>query len=100
MAVRTPSQGWVVLPALSQPVQVFSSSSATSAALALMVKGQPLWRWSGTAGTATKPFVWAIGGTLSAWQGSPLAIVVLLEDADQQSAAYISQQVLVAAMQP
>jgi cell division protein FtsW (lipid II flippase) len=100
MAVRTPSQGWVVLPALSQPVQVFSSSSATSAALALMVKGQPLWRWSGTAGTATKPFVWAIGGTLPAWQGFPLAIVVLLEDADQQSAAYISQQVLVAAMQP
>jgi cell division protein FtsW (lipid II flippase) len=100
MAVKTPSQGWVVLPPLSQPVQVLSSSSATSAAHALMVKGQPLWQWSGVAGTAGKPFVWAIGGTLPAWQGTPLAIVVLLEDADQQWAAYLTRQVLVAAMQP
>jgi hypothetical protein len=65
-----------------------------------MVKGQPLWRWSGMAGTSDKPFAWAMGGTLPAWQGTPLAIVVLLEDADQQWAAYLTRQVLVAAMQP
>jgi cell division protein FtsW (lipid II flippase) len=100
MAVKIPSQGWVVLPPLSQPVQVLSSRSAEFATQALMVKGQPLWRWSGMAGTSDKPFAWAMGGTLPAWQGTPLAIVVLLEDANQQWAAYITQQVLVAAMQP
>jgi cell division protein FtsW (lipid II flippase) len=100
MAVKTPSQGWVVLSPLSQPVQVLSSSSAASATQVLMVKSQPLWQWSGVAGTANKPFAWAIGGTLPAWQGTPLAIVVLLEDDDQQWAADITQQVLGAAMQP
>jgi cell division protein FtsW (lipid II flippase) len=100
MAVKTPSQGWVVLPPLSQPVKVLSSSSATSATQALMVKGQPLWLWSGLAGTTIKPFAWALAGTLPGWQGTPMAIVVLLEDANQQWAAYIGQQLLVAAMQP
>jgi cell division protein FtsW (lipid II flippase) len=100
MAVKTPTQGWVVLPQLGQPVQVLSPSSADSAIQALMVKGQPLWQWSGVAGTANKPFAWAMGGTLPGWQGTPMAIVVLLEDADQQRATYITQQILVAAMQP
>ena len=100
MAVKTPSQGWVVLPRLGQPVQVLSPISADSAIQALMVKGRPLWQWSGMAGTANRPFAWAMGGTLPGWQGTPMAIVVLLEDADQQRAAFISEQVLVAAMQP
>jgi hypothetical protein len=100
MAVKTPSQGWVVLPPLSQPVKVLSSDLATSATQALSVKGQPLWLWSGLAGTANKPFAWALAGTLPGWQGTPMAIAVLLEDANQQWAAYIGQQLLVAAMQP
>ena len=100
MAVKTPSQGWVVLPPLSQPVQVLSPGTAASTTQALMVKGQPLWQWSGLAGTANKPNAWAVAGTLPNWQGTPMAIVVLLEDANQSWAAYIGQQMLVAAMQP
>jgi len=100
MAVKTPSQGWVVLPPLSQPVQVFSSSAAATATQALMLKGQPLWQWSGMAGQANKPLAWALAGTLPDWQGTPLASVVLLEDTNQQWAAYIGQQLLLAAMQP
>jgi hypothetical protein len=100
MAVKTPAQGWIVLPPLSQPVQVVSSTTAASATQALMLKGQPLWQWSGLAGTSNKPVTWALAGTLPNWRGAPLAVSVLLEDANQQWAAYISQQVLLAAMQP
>ena len=100
MAVKTPSQGWVVLPSLSQPVQVLSASSAASATQARMVKGQPLWQWDGLAGTVNKPIAWALAGTQPNWQATPLAIVVLLEDANQQWAASIGQQLLVAAMRP
>jgi membrane peptidoglycan carboxypeptidase len=100
MAVKTPSQGWVVLPPLSQPVQVFSSNAAASAAQELMMKNQPLWQWSGIAGSANKPFIWALAGTLQNWQGTPLAVVVLLEDTNQQLASFICQQMLLAAMQP
>ena len=100
MAVDTPSQGWVILPPLNQPVQVLSANSAATVTQALMVKGQPLWQWSGLAGTANKPDAWALAGTLPGWQGTPLTAVVLLEDANNQWAAYIGQQMLQAAMQP
>jgi hypothetical protein len=100
IAVDTPTQGWVILPPLNQPVRVLSASSASAVTRALMVKGQPLWQWSGVAGTANKPDAWALAGTLPGWQGTPLAVVVLLEDANNQWAAYIGQQMLLAAMQP
>jgi len=54
MAVDTPAQGWVVLPPLNQTVQVLSANSAAIVTRALVVKGQPLWQWSGLAGTANK----------------------------------------------
>ncbi len=100
MAVKTPSQGWVVLPPLSQPVQVLSSSVAVSATQALMIKGQPLWEWSGLAGQGNKTITWDLAGTLPGGQGMPLAIVVLLEDANQPLAESVGQQLLKAAMQP
>jgi hypothetical protein len=100
MEVKTPSPGWVVLPPLGQPVQVLSSSAAASATQALTVKGQPLWQWSGLAGTSNKPVTWALVGTLPKWRGAPLVIAILLEDANPQWATYIGQQVLQAAMQP
>ena len=100
MAVKTSSQGWVVLPSLSRPETVLSSNAAASATQALLVKGQPLWQWSGLAENSNKPVAWALAGSLPNWRGAPLAVVVLLEDANQQWAAYIGQQLLAAAMQP
>ena len=100
MAVKTPYQGWVILPPLSQSVQVLSSNMAASATQALKVKGQPVWQWSGVAGSGNKPFAWTLAGTLPGWQGNPIAIVVLLEDTNLSQAATIGQQLLAAAMQP
>ena len=100
MAVKTPSQGWVVLPPLNKPIQVLSSDQADSTARALMVKGQPFWQWSGLAGQGNKTVSWALAGTLPGSQGIPMAVVVLLEDGGQQWATYIGQELLVAAKQP
>jgi cell division protein FtsW (lipid II flippase) len=100
MAVKTPSQGWVVLPPLTNPVQALSESAALSAAQALMVKSQPFWQWSGLTGQGEKTVSWALGGTLPDWQGMPMTVVVLLEDPSQQWAAYLAQQLLEEAIQP
>ncbi len=100
MAVKTPAQGWVVLPALSNPVKVLSSGEAESAARSLMVEGLPFWQWSGVAGQGNKIVSWSLAGTLPNSQGIPLSVVVLLEDPNQQWASYIGQQLLVAATQP
>jgi cell division protein FtsW (lipid II flippase) len=100
MAVKIPSQGWVVLPPLSNPVQVLPTDVAASATQTLMVKSRPFWEWSGLAGQGNKTISWYLAGTLPNWQGTPLAIVVLLEDGNQQWAATIGQGLLEAAMQP
>ncbi|MGB8213488.1 MAG: FtsW/RodA/SpoVE family cell cycle protein [Anaerolineales bacterium] len=100
MAVKTPAQGWVILPPLSQPIQALSSGAATSAAQALLVKGLPFWLWSSLGGSGNKTVSWALAGTLPDWKGTPLAVAVLLENADQPGAASIGQQLLVAAIQP
>jgi hypothetical protein len=100
VAVKTPSQVWVVLPPLSEPVQALPSSEAASTAQALMVSDQPFWQWSGSVGEGNEAISWSLGGTLPDWQGTPLAIVVLLEDSNGQWAAYVGQALLEAATQP
>lgn len=100
MAVKTPADGWVVLPALSQPVQALPTNLSDATALAGRIKGQSFWQWSGPAGTTNEPISWALAGTLPDWQGSPLAVVVLLENTDQPLAVSIAETLLTAAIQP
>lgn len=100
MAVDTPLQGWVILPALSPSVTVFPVESVTRTAQALMVSGQPIWQWNGQADQDKRAYTWSLGGTLPDWQGPPLAIAVLLEENNIDRAASISQSMLVAAINP
>ena len=99
ISVKTSSQGWVVLPAISQPVDAIPSARVTEEVRTLTVAGQPFWKWSREAGQGAKTVSWSLGGTSPAWQGTPLAIVVLLEDNDQSWAAYIGQKLLESATQ-
>jgi cell division protein FtsW (lipid II flippase) len=100
MAVDTPTQGWVILPALSESVTVFASASAADAAQGLMVGGQPLWQWNARATQGNQTFSWSLGGTLPKGQGSPLAVVVLLEENNPNWASHIVQSLLEAALHP
>jgi hypothetical protein len=100
MAVDTPIQGWVILPALSKPVIVFPSSNAADAAQVLMVSGQPFWQWNTLVTQANQSFSWSLGGTLPNGQGAPLAVVVLLEENDPNWAGLIGQTLLEAASHP
>jgi len=100
MAVNTPLQGWVILPSLSQSAISFPAANVAKTAQALMVSGQPIWQWNGQADQDKKTYTWSLGGTLPNWQGVPLAIVVLLEENNLDRAAFISQNLLVAAINP
>ncbi|HEX7541754.1 MAG TPA: FtsW/RodA/SpoVE family cell cycle protein [Anaerolineales bacterium] len=100
MAVDAPTQGWVILPALSEPVTVFPSVSAEDTAQALMVSGQPFWQWNARVNQANQILSWSLGGTLPNWQSAPLAVVVLLEENDPGGAGLIGQTLLEAATNP
>jgi cell division protein FtsW (lipid II flippase) len=100
MAVETPTQGWVVLPALGEPVTVFPALITADTVNALMQKGQPFWQWKTSISQESKYFSWCIGGTLPQYQGVPLAVVVLLEENNVNTAGLIAQTLLEIATTP
>lgn len=102
MAIETPAQGWVILPALGQSALCLASPSALS-----LVEQQagPFWSFTGRAeitSTETEDVpqsvAWFIGGTTPGWQGTPLAVVVVLENESRSQSRAIGMAVLEAAV--
>jgi hypothetical protein len=100
IAVDTPTQGWVVLPALGDNVQALPIAGGNQVVSSLMVTGRPFWESISSASSNEKTFTWFLGGTLPDWQGTPLAIVVLLEADNPLLVQSIGRALLTLAVQP
>ncbi|MBN2118097.1 MAG: FtsW/RodA/SpoVE family cell cycle protein [Anaerolineales bacterium] len=100
MAVNTPNEGWVVLPALGTPFEALQAPAADGTAQALRVSGQNYWAHLGYAESEESPVTWFITGTLPNWQASPLVVVVALEENNAPLAQRIGQELLVDALSP
>ena len=94
MAVNTPGQGWVVLPTEGASVEVFQAEVADEAALAHLVDGKPYWSQVALSGSKESTTTWLIAGTLPDWGGTPLVLVVALEENNEYLATYIQNQLL------
>ena len=93
-AVNTPKQGWVVLSAEGMPIKVIQADAANEAALSFIKKGKSYWSHVGQASTGDKTFTWLLAGTLPDWKGTPLVLVVLLEENNVFLANYIGDNLL------
>jgi cell division protein FtsW (lipid II flippase) len=100
MAVNTPNDGWVVLPALGAPFKAVEVSAAEEAAGSFIQEGQNYWSHTGRATEKDTSVTWYIAGTPPNWQASPLVVVVLLEEDNASLAQHIGQDLLVDAMYP
>jgi cell division protein FtsW (lipid II flippase) len=100
VAVNTPNDGWVVLPAVGMPIEASQPSDAADAALSLAEDGNNYWSYIRQAQGGESSITWYIGGTLPSWQASPLAVVVLLEENNPGEAGRIGRQLLLNAMNP
>ncbi|MEP7134632.1 MAG: hypothetical protein ABI904_06840, partial [Chloroflexota bacterium] len=100
MAVNTPSEGWVTLPALGTPFEALQASAADEAASSYLVENQTYWQHIGQAQENESSFTWFIGGTAPNWQATPLVIVVVLEEYNPRLAQRIGRELLVDAMNP
>lgn len=98
LAVDTPQAGWVILPTQGEPVSLFSIAIARSITEQLAVKGKPFWASVARVPTGTNQstpvYTWFIGGTTSAWPGSPLALAFILEEDNPLLAYNIGIQLL------
>jgi hypothetical protein len=96
LATNTPQQGWVILPALGKPVEVLPAPFARETALEL-ADNNPYWSHTSVSGDAA--LTWYQAGTLPDWNGTPLALVVLLEENNISAASQIGQDLLEVALQ-
>ena len=96
-AVNTPEQGWVVLPALSQPVEMIQASAANEAALSFIQESSLYWNHIGQASVDETNVTWVLAGTLPDWKGTPLVLVVTLEELNSSLASSIGENLLNAA---
>jgi len=97
LAADTPQQGWVILPALDKTVEALPALFGRETAQALAGEN-PYWSFTGT-GDDT-PITWHLAGTLPDWSGTPLALVVLLEEKNPALATEIGQNLIGTALQP
>lgn len=98
MAVDTPQQGWVVLSEASQPVDVIQAEAADEAALSFIVEGKPYWSHVGQAETEENVITWLLAGTLPDWRGTPLVLVVTVEENNILLVQRIRNRILDAAL--
>lgn len=93
MAVNTPMQGWVILPA-GEKSTVFRAASVNEAAGKLPMTGLPAWETVASAQQDGRTITWYLAGTTPGWRGVPLALAVVLEEDDPQLAAEIGSSLL------
>ncbi len=98
LAVHTSAQGWVILPTAEEPFMALDADSAQRITSALALDGQPAWEYTSPRNDLS--ISWYLAGTLPNWQGTPLAIVVALEENDPGQARSIGRGVLEQAIQP
>jgi cell division protein FtsW (lipid II flippase) len=99
-AVNTPTEGWIILPKLGTPFEAIQPEAANEAAESLIAEGQNYWSYLGQAAEAGTTVTWFIAGTPPNWQGTPIVVVVLLEEDNQRIAERIGRELIVDAMNP
>jgi cell division protein FtsW (lipid II flippase) len=101
MSVKTPQQGWVILPPLSEPVQAIQPEMVANSIEELLVSQKPFWEYNSVFwdNSESRYLTWYTAGTLPDWQGTPLVVVVLLEENDPGFAEQIGLILLTNAQQ-
>ncbi len=85
LSVDIPGQGWAPIPAEARPTQVFEKDQVGGIMHSFAVESKPYWAVLAQASNGQgQPVTWFIGGSLSEWQGTPVAIAIALET-DQTS---------------
>ncbi len=97
LAVNTPQQGWVILPTPGKPFEALPAPFARETAQT-MAGENPYWSYTSTPDDT--PLTWYLAGTLPDWSGTPLSLVILLEEDNPILANKIGRELLDTALKP
>jgi len=99
-AVESPGEGWVVLPGPGDAIQCLPAKGAERVAGLLQASGTSFWEYKNQGLDKSQSISWYLSGTLPDWSGTPLAIVVVLEENAPALAETIGREVLKKAIEP
>jgi len=99
-AVNTPSDGWVTLPVLGMPTKAIQPETADEAAQLFIQNGNRFWSHIGSAEEGDSSVTWYIAGTPPNWGGTPIVVVILIEDNNIRLAERIGEELIVDTMNP
>ncbi|HEX7557196.1 MAG TPA: hypothetical protein VF338_11270, partial [Leptolinea sp.] len=93
MAVNTPTQGWVILPA-GQKSQAFTPDGVEFALSLLKEEDSLFWHITTSVPSSDSQIHWFVGGTLPDWQGTPLALAIAIEGDTAESTDTLGKNLL------
>ena len=99
-AVEIPAQGWVAMPEPDKSILCLPENNISQETGILQVQGKPFWEYISSGMEKNQPITSYESGTLPNWSGTPLAVVVILEENDPALAKLIGSSVLQRAIQP
>jgi hypothetical protein len=79
---------------LGEPRNILSPAVADESARAFVGAGQGFWEHAGQAAQDQTVTTWFLGGTVPDWQGTPLTVVVVLEEDNLHLARQIGRDLL------
>jgi cell division protein FtsI/penicillin-binding protein 2 len=95
--ILVPGQGWQTLPPKpGQETPIIGGTTPTLTSLA--VPNSAYWQTVALAHSNQEDLTWYIAGTLPQWQGSPLAVALILEEGSPDLAQKIGQTLLNSAL--
>lgn len=101
LAVNLPESGWTIIDSGQQPARSFSNEIADQIAIKLASQSMPIWESiAQPKDAASKPLTWYLAGTLPEWPGTPISLVVLLEESSPTLAQKIGRALLTNTLQP
>jgi len=92
LAVNTPQNGWVILPAQGEANEIFKPAEAENFIAEFSTDERTYWQFIDADEEAN--ITWLLAGTPTNWQGTPLALVVLLEEYNPELAEEIAMILL------
>ena len=81
-------------------LEVFSPDQAGAGVDTLLAKEKPYWEHVSVLKGGEKGFSWYLGGTLPNWAGTPLTLVILLEEDNPTLAKQIGRELMDAVLKP
>jgi hypothetical protein len=97
-AYQHPQKGWTLFPPLGEAAELLPAEEARSITGSLKNSGLPTW--SLILSPEGENITWYLGGTISNWDGLPLALVVVIETDNPSAAEEIGEAMLAEAIAP